>query len=198
MKLNKPIYIGVCIVELSKLHMYQYYYDVMKKKYDDKIKLLYTDTDSFISHVETEDLYKDFDDMKEHMDFSGYDKSHPCYDNTNKNVLGKFKDEHYGQIFTRHIGLKPKMYYCETDDKNVLYKGEGIDRQVVRNKLTMGDFLYTLTDNKQSHYTSNKICSKNHQVCSVTINKVGLSNYDNKRYYTDNITSIPYGHYSIN
>ena len=68
------IYIGVTILELSKLHMYQYYYDVMKKKYDDQIKLLYTDTDSFIFHVETDDLYNDFDDMKEHMDFSGYDK----------------------------------------------------------------------------------------------------------------------------
>ena len=97
MELNKPIFIGVCSLELSKLHMYQYYYDVMKKKYDDKIKLLYTDTDSFIFHIETEDLYKDFDDMKEHMDFSGYDKSHLCYDNTNKKVLGKFKDEHDGE-----------------------------------------------------------------------------------------------------
>ena len=198
MKLNKPIYIGVSILELSKLHMYQYYYDVMKKKYDDKIKLLYTDTDSFIFHIETEDLYKDFDDMKEHMDFSGYDKSHPCYDNTNKKVLGKFKDEHDGKIFTLHIGLKPKMYCCETDDKKVTKKGKGIDRKVVKKKLTSDDFLYTLTDNMKSHYTSNKICSKNHQVFSVTINKVGLSNYDNKRYYTDNITSIPYGHYSIN
>ena len=83
MKLNKPIYIGVCILELSKPHMYQYYYDVMKTKYDDKIKLLYTDTDSLIFHIETKDLYKDFDDMKKHMDFSGYDKPHPCYDNTN-------------------------------------------------------------------------------------------------------------------
>ena len=64
--------------------MYHFYYDVMKKKYDYKIKLLYTDTDSFIFHIETEDLYNDFDDMKEHMDFSGYDKSQPSYDNTNK------------------------------------------------------------------------------------------------------------------
>ena len=53
MKLNKPVYIGVGIWELSKLHMYQYYYDVMEKKYGDKIKLLYTDTDSFILHIET-------------------------------------------------------------------------------------------------------------------------------------------------
>ena len=97
MKLNKPMYIGVCTLELSKLHMYQYYYDVLKKKYDDKINLLYTDTDSFICHVETKDLYKDFDDMKEHLDFSGYAKPHPCYDNTNKKVLGKSKDEHDGK-----------------------------------------------------------------------------------------------------
>ena len=54
MGLNKPIYIGVCILELYELHMYQYYYDVVKKKYDDKIKLLYTDTDSFICYIEAE------------------------------------------------------------------------------------------------------------------------------------------------
>ena len=102
--------------------MYQYYYDVMKKKYDDKIKLLYTGTDSFIFHIETEDLYKDFDDMKGHMDFSVYDKSHLCYDNTNTKVLGKFKDEHDGKLFTLHIGLNPKMYCNETDDKKTTKK----------------------------------------------------------------------------
>ena len=122
MKLNKPISIGVCILELSKLHMYQYYYDVMKKKYDDKIRLLYTDTDSFIFHVETEDLYKDFDDMKENMDFSGYYKSHPCYDNTNKKVLGKFNDEHDGKIFALHIGLNPKCIVAKLMIKRQLKK----------------------------------------------------------------------------
>ena len=79
--------------------MYQSYYDVMKKKYDGKNKLFYTDTDSFIFHIETEDVYKDFDDMKKHVDSSGYDKPHPCYDNTNKrkcwvnlrmNMMGKY------------------------------------------------------------------------------------------------------------
>ena len=114
MEVNKPIYIyiyiyiGVSILELSKLHIYQFYHDVMKKKYDNKCELCYTDTDSLIVHIETEGLYKDFDDMKEHMDFSGYDKSHPCYDSTNKKLLGKFKDEHDGKIVIQHIGLKPE------------------------------------------------------------------------------------------
>ena len=57
--LNKPIYVGMAILDLSKLHMYKFYYDVLKTKYNDKIKLAYTDTDSFVIHVETEDLYKD-------------------------------------------------------------------------------------------------------------------------------------------
>ena len=131
------------------------------------------------------------------MDFSGYDKSHPSYDCTNKKVLGKFKDEHDGNIFTQFIGLKPKMYCTETDDRKTLKKGKGIDRKVVKS-LSTDDYLYTLTDNKKSFYTSNKICSKNHQVFSITQNKVGLSNFDNKRYYTDNITSMPYGHFIIN
>ena len=103
----------------------------MKKKHDDQIELLYTDTDSFIFHIETTYLYKDPDDMKEHMDFSGYGKSHLCYDNTNKNVLGKFKDEHNGTMFTRHIGLKPKTYCCETDDKTTINKGKRMYRKML-------------------------------------------------------------------
>ena len=178
--------------------MYQFSYDVMKKKYDDKFKLPHTDTDSFILHIETKDLYKDFGGMKEHMDFSGYDKPQPCYDNTNEKVLGKFKDEHDGKTFTQHIGLKPKVYRCETGDRKALKEIKGMDRKMLKHKSLIDDYLYTLTDNKKSHYTSNKICRKNHQVFSVTINEVGLSNYGNKRYYTNNITSLPYGDYSLN
>ena len=91
MELSKPIYIGVCVLELSKLHMHQCYYDVMKKKYGDTIKLLYTDTDSFIFHIETEYFYNDFGDMKEHVDFSGYDTSHPCCDTLMKKCYVNLK-----------------------------------------------------------------------------------------------------------
>ena len=90
------------------------------------------------------------------------------------------------------------MYCNETDDKKTTKKAKGVDRKVVKHKLLVDDYLYNLTDNMKSHYTSNNICSKNHQVFSITQNKVGLSNYDNKRYYTDNITSVPYGYHLIN
>ena len=78
--LNKPIYAGMYILDFSKLQMYSFYYDVLKKKYEDNIRLIYTDTDSFVIHTKTDDIYEDFQEISNHMDFSGYDKNHKCYD----------------------------------------------------------------------------------------------------------------------
>ena len=90
--LNKPIYAGMCILDLSKLHMYQFHYDVIKKTYQDKAKLLFTDTDSLCYHIRTDDFYTDMRDSKELYDMSNFDPSNEFYDDTNKKVLGKFKD----------------------------------------------------------------------------------------------------------
>ena len=98
LKLDKPIFIGMSILDLSKKHMYKFYYDVMKPKYGDNIRMVYTDTDSFVFHTRTDDIYQDLQEINDEMDFSGYDKNHKCYDATNKKVLGKFKDECEGKI----------------------------------------------------------------------------------------------------
>ena len=90
--------------------MYKFYYDVLKPIYGERIKLAYTDTDSFVIHIETEDLYKDLQQINSYMDFSDYPQNHCDYDNTNKKVLGKFKDEMNGNIITEFIALKPNMY----------------------------------------------------------------------------------------
>ena len=82
--LNKPIAVGVAILSLSKYHMYNFYYNILKEKYGDNLSLLYTNIDSFVSNVKTDDVYKDFYDLKEYFDFSGYDKNHFCYDTFNK------------------------------------------------------------------------------------------------------------------
>ena len=110
LELNKPIYMGLSILDYSKVHMYSFYYDVLKPKYQDDIKLIYTDTDSFVIQVMTDDLFQDFKDLSDYMDFSDYPKSHPNYDASNKKVLGKFKDELSSKIMTHFIGLKPKSY----------------------------------------------------------------------------------------
>ena len=116
---NKPIYLGACILETSKLHMYQFWYEHLKNKYNNKVELIYTDTDSFIIYVETDDIYKNMLKDKNLYDFSEYPKDHPNYDITNKKVLMKFKDEMKSQIITEFIGLKPKMYSFNYINNNI-------------------------------------------------------------------------------
>ena len=101
LKLDKPIYLGMSILHLSKVHMYSFYYDVLKVRYKDDVRLIYTDTDNYVIQTFTEDIYEDWQGLKDYMDFSGYDKKHPNYDATNKKVLGKFKDEMDGKIITK-------------------------------------------------------------------------------------------------
>lgn len=76
LKLDKPIYLGMSILDLSKQWMYSFYYDVLKVKYGKNIKLIYTDTDSYVLQTFTDDIFEDFKELREHMDFSGYDKNH--------------------------------------------------------------------------------------------------------------------------
>ena len=116
---NKPIYLGACILETSKLYMYQFWYDHLKNKYNNKVELIYTDTDSFIIQVETDDIYKDMLENKNLYDFSNYPINHQNYNITNKKVLRKFKDELNSLIITEFIGLKPKMYSFDYIDNNI-------------------------------------------------------------------------------
>ena len=74
LKLDKPIFIGMSILDLSKQHMYRFYYDVMKPKYGENIRIVYTDTDSFVFHTKTDDIYQDLKGINDDMDFSGYEK----------------------------------------------------------------------------------------------------------------------------
>ena len=117
---NKPIYLGACILETSKLHMYQFWYDHLKNKYNNNVELIYTDTDSFIVQVETDDIHKDMLEDKILYDFSEYPTNHPNYNIINKKALGKFKDELKSKIITEFIGLKPKMYSFDYIDYNII------------------------------------------------------------------------------
>ena len=132
-ELNKPIYMGMSILDYSKFHMYSFYYDVLKPTYQDNIKLVYTDTDSYVIKVETDDLYEDFKEINEYMDFSDCNVEHPNYDKTNK----KFKDEMNGKIIAHFIGLKPKAYCYKVygDDKEHT-KSKGVVKHKVSNQLS--------------------------------------------------------------
>ena len=197
-ELNKPIYLGMSILDYSKIHMYSFYYNVLKPKYDNKIKLAFTDTDSYVIKVETDDLYEDFKEINEYMDFSDYPPEHSNYDKTNKKVLGKFKDEMNGKIITHFIGLKPNAYcYKVYGDEREHKKSKGVVKHKVSNQLSYKTYEETLNRNCKEEVSFNTIRSKNHQIYSINQTKYALSNYDNKRYWYSDFESLPFGHYAI-
>ena len=108
-KFNKPIYLGACILETSKFHMYKFWYDYLKVKYDNNINLIYIDTDSFVLEIFTDDVYEDMKNDNHLFDFSESSKYHKYYNAKNKKKLGIFKDELHGKIITEFSCLKPKM-----------------------------------------------------------------------------------------
>ena len=198
LKLDKPIYLGMSILDLSKHHMYSFYYDVLKVKYEKNIRLIYTDTDSYVLQTFTDDIFKDYKELRQHMDFSAYPKDHPNYDPCNKKVLGKFKDECDGKIITKFIALRPKMYCFKLfEEEKAEKKAKGVPKAKVKRELDMNDYENTLHFNKAKDVNFNAIRSKNHQIYSINQSKVGLTSYDNKRYWLDKCSSVPYGHYSI-
>ena len=116
--LNRPAYVGMCILDPSKTLMYDFHYNYIKKKYNNRARLLFTDMDSLTYEIEAEDVYKDFCNNKDMFDNSDYPESSPYYCNANKKIIGKFKDEACGIPITEFIGLKSKMYsYVKDNEK---------------------------------------------------------------------------------
>jgi len=204
---NKPIYVGVAILELSKTLMYDFHYDTIKKKYGEKAKLLLTDTDSLCYEIQTDDVYKDMLQDKHLYDLSDYDKHHFLYDTTNKKVLGKMKDEANGTIITEFVGLRSKLYCFQKDakdDKNGkdfkdVKKAKGVKKRVVKKTLTIADYRNTLFTGEKLHRPMNLIKSEQHELYTQKVNKIALSSFDDKRYVLgDKITTLAHGHYLTN
>ena len=193
--LNRPAYVGMCIIDLSKTLMYDFHYNYIKSKYGDKAKLLFTDTDSLTYEIETKDVYADFWSDKDRFDNSDYNKESPFYNMANKKVIGKFKDEACGVPITEFVGLRSKMYSYMKDNEKGGKTAKGIKKNVIKKNLSHENYKAVLFNNKQMHHTMKTIRSSNHQLGSYEINKVSLSCFDDKRYiHNDGISSSAYGH----
>ena len=141
--LNRPAYVGMCILDLSKTLMYNFHHNYIKKKYNDRAKLLFTDTDSLTSEIETVDAYKDFWTDKDMFDNSDYPENSPYYCNTNKKIIGKFKDEAFGIPITEFVSLKSKMYSCVKDNEKGGKTAKGIKKNVINNNIRHEDYKRT-------------------------------------------------------
>ena len=196
--LNRPAYVGMCILDLSKTLMYDFHYNYIKRNYGKKAKLLFTDTDSLTYEIEAKDVYKDLFKDKDKFDNSDYPEYSPFFYKTNKKVIGKFKDEAAGIPIIEFIGLRSKMYSYMKDNQKGGKTAKGIKKNVIKNNITHYDYKNTLLKNKQIYHKMKTIRSENHQLGSYELNKVSLSCFDDKRYIHKNgKSSYAYGHKNI-
>ena len=147
-KMNKPIYLGLSILDISKITMYEFWYDYVKFKYEDKARLCYMDTDSFVVNIKTKDFYKDISqDVNKRFDTSNYTFDRPLPIGVNKKVIGLMKDELGGDIITEFVALRPKAYSYITNDFIEMKKAKGTKKCVVNKMLRFEDYKKCLFDN---------------------------------------------------
>ena len=139
-KLNKPIYLGMSILDISKTLMYDFHYKYVKPKYGDHASLLFTDTDSLCYEIKTNDFYKDIsDDVPKWFDTSNYPKNHPSgiLTGVNKKIIGMMKDEAAGKQVTEFVGLRSKLYAYRMLDGSETKKCKGVKKGVVKKEMTV-------------------------------------------------------------
>lgn len=225
--LNKPIFIGFSILEISKLLIYKHIYDKLIPRYGlNNFKIIYGDTDSIIFKVFTEDFYSDMIKYEDDYDLSEMknkifldENGKPKY-NKNKKIPGPFKCESHGVPIKSVVILSAKMYAYEKAEMKEEYifeeekkqkegnyeveKDYGISRRckgtkkyIVRDELTYNNYIDVLYNKKNIDKYNNGIRSKDFKISSLTVLKTALCCYDDKKYMIDEKTCVPYGHYSL-
>lgn len=217
---NKPYYIGFSILDISKYIMYQYYYNVLRKYFGnyENLQLLYSDTDSFILKIKTDNLLDDLRNLNQTFDFSNLDKTHPLYDISNKSRLFHFKEEfgllpilrlvslgskvycletvcchqyksHHSELCKNNLGCKQSEYNFLSSDKLVL---KGISK-VAKNTFTFQDYFSCLSNQISKKVTDYRIQSKKQEITTTLVKKVALASFCDKRFILDcGIHSRPY------
>ena len=201
LEFNKPVYLGMCILDLSKTLMYDFHYNYIKQKYGDKAKLLFTDTDSLMYEIQTEDFYKDIsEDIKDKFDTSDYSPDHPSGipSGLNKKVIGMFKDEAGGKIIDEFVGLRAKLYSYKMFEGEESKKCKGVKKSVFKKSTDHEDYKSCLFTGKEQLRKMNVIRSHKHEVYTEEVNKVALCPSDDKRHILEGgINTLALEHYKI-
>ena len=177
--LNKPIYVGFTVLELSKWLMYDFHYNFIKKHFD--VELLFTDTDSLTYEIKSEDVYEEYFKHKHLFDFSNYSEDWKFFDHANKKVIGKMKGESEGKIigeFIEGTSMMDSMKNIDGKDSNTA-KGVNIVTE-------FNEFIDTLFNKKIIRHKMRRIQGKKHKMGTYKINKTSLSWFDDKRFVLNN------------
>ena len=194
---DKPTYLGFTILELSKTLMYEFHYDKIVPKYGKKAKLLMTDTDSLVYHIETDDIYKDMKNNIDAYDTSDYSPDHMCYSKENCKVLGKMKDECNGKPPVEFVGLRSKMYsiLLSTDGKSKR-TAKGIKKNYVKKHIDHEQYRKCLLKEESTTATFHILKSEGHTIRTAKVDKSALCPYDDKRFLLKDTTdTYAHGHY---
>ena len=207
--LNKPVYLGKAILDISKVLMNEFHYGYVTPKWGERDKLLFTHTDLLCYELTTEDFYEDMrPDVYERFDTSDFPKDHPCGlpFGLNKKALGFMKDEAKGKIITEFVGLRPKLYAYATQDycdkcynKEFEKKTKGVKKQVIRKTLHFHYYKDCLFNATIYLTQFNTIQSCKHEITTECATKVALSGEDDKRFLLGGPKHkrLALGHYRI-
>lgn len=201
--MDKPIYAGCIILEISKLIMNNFFYNYLQPTFGDKLELSYTDTDSFLIVVKGLNMY---DYIKRDAE-KFFDTSDLPPDNihnipiVNKKCLGMFKDELKGKIIIGLAAVRAKQYSLEVQDQKDILRNKGVKKSVVERCLTHKDYVNCLENDVEKCVTQDFIRSHLHNVYTIREKKLALSANDDKRYIIKTRNSkhqtLPWGHYKI-
>ena len=153
-------------------------------------------TDSFIMNIKTNDFYEDIaNDVENRFDTSNYEVNRPLPMGKNKKIIGLMKDELGGKIITEFVTLRPKTYSYLTDDGKEDKKAKGTKKCIIKKMSKFNDYKKCLLNDEVIFKSQQRFISKKHDVYTENINKIALSNNDDKRIVSsDKIPSYPYGY----
>ena len=198
---DKLVYVGTTVLDLSKLIMMKFYYDVIQKHFPNKHKKAYGDTDSGVYLIEHEDIYEWMKENKEHFDLSDMVRA-DLQDNTNKNVICKQKDEFNGQIPKVCTALNPKVYCFKhqayNDKKEIVNKEKktckGVSKSVVKKEINHADYLNVLKTGETLSKEVIGFRSDNHVIHTTKTKKKALTSWYDKMQMIDEINNVPFGY----
>lgn len=200
-KVKKPFYVGMAILEIAKVWMYSFHYEVMKAHFGNSLQLLYTDTDSLLYEVNHPHVYKELGKLSSFFDFSNYPTAHHLHSTNGMRRPGLFKDEAGGRIITEFVGLRSKMYSFKVDGEGGRVEenktAKGVKASVIKRQLHHEDYKNCLFEQNQLEHDFNHITSKSHSVVTAHKRKISLSPFDDKRFLLNNVKSLPYGSQQI-
>ena len=196
-KINKPVYLGMSILDISKTLMYEFPFDHIKPKYKEKAKLCYMDTDIFVIYIFTEDFFEDINnDVERWFDTSDYDNNdkRPLLMGKNEKIIGMFKDELGGKIMKEFCTPRAKTYAYLMDDDFEKKRAKGTKKCIIKRRLTFKNYKESIFENKTTLRSQLRFKSDLDIVYTEEINKIAISSNGDKRLQTfDKVTTYPYG-----